>query len=319
MTAVSSVLYAAHYGRPIYDLVKSECPAELSVQFLERGDDNELLARLADVQFVIGGKLAKRHFQAAPHLRLLQCLGVGYNGVDIEAARERGVVVAATPEATVEGVAEHVVLMALAVNKRLLTADSATRRGEWPVWQLRPTSHSLFGHTVGLIGLGRIGREVARRLAGFGVDLVYHDPVRASQDVETEYRLQWLPFDELLARADVVTLHTPLTPATRKLIGPRELSLMKSSSILINTSRGEVVEEEALIDALRLQKIRGAGLDVFEQEPIAPDNPLLFMEQVVVTPHIATGTLQAMKIKTRAQFANCLRILRGEAPLNRVA
>lgn len=312
------VLYAHIYGPPIYQLVQAACPPELRVDFRERGSDDELLARLSDYTLVIGGGLQRRHFEAARQLRLVQCLGVGYDGLDVEAAREHGVMVATTPEGTVEGVAEHVVLLILAVNKRLLEADRALREGRWLVWQLRPGSFMLAGLTVGLVGLGRIGRAVAQRLAGFDVELMYHDPLRAPSEVEGELGLRWLPLDELLAAAEVVSLHTPLTPETRGLIGGAQLALMRPEAILINTSRGGVVDEPALVEALQAGRLRGAGLDVFASEPLAADSPLTTLPNVVLTPHIATGTRQAMAIKARAQFANCLRVLAGEEPLHRV-
>jgi phosphoglycerate dehydrogenase-like enzyme len=222
--------------------------------------------------------------------------------------------VATTPEGTVEGVAEQVVLLILAVNKQLLAADRGLREGRWLVWQLRPSSFML----AGLIGLGRIGRAVARRLKGFAVELVYHDPVPASAELEAELGLRRLALDELLGSADIVSVHTPLTPATRGLIDRRALGRMKRDAVLINTSRGEVVDQPALIEALEAGRLRGAGLDVFTPEPLPVDSPLLALPQVVLTPHIATGTRQAMVIKARAQFANVLRVLRGQAPLNLV-
>jgi len=313
------VLFGHPYGPPIYDLVAAECPPELRIDFLDQGTPEELLRRLPDYELMIGGPLRRPQLEAAKRLRLLQCLGVGYDNVDVEAARGHGVMVATTPEGTVEGVAEHVLLMILAVNKQLLSADRAMREGQWLVWQLRPTSFMLSGLTLGLVGLGRIGRAVAERARAFGVELIYTDPQRAPAAVEAALHLRWLPLDELLRTADIVSLHTPLTPQTRGLIGRRELALMKPAAILVNTSRGEVVDEPALVEALRAGRLRGAGLDVFEQEPTPQDNPLLAMPQVVLTPHIATGTRQAMAIKARAQFANCLRVLRGEPPLNRVA
>jgi phosphoglycerate dehydrogenase-like enzyme len=316
--AQARVLYAMPYGPPVYEIVGAACPAELRVDFLDRGGEAELLARLPDYEFVIALAFGPRHFAAAPKLRLLQTPGVGYDGVDLAEARARGIPVATTPEGTIEGVAEHVLLMILALNKQLLAADRALRDGRWLVWQLRPTSRMLAGQTLGLVGLGRIGREVARRARAFDVELVYADPVRPPAGVERELAARRVPLEELLRIADVVSLHTPLAPETRGLIGARELGLMKPGAILINTSRGGVVDERALVAALREGRLRGAGLDVFEREPVPADSPLLALSNVVLTPHIATGTRESMATKARAQFANVLRVLRGEPPLNRV-
>ncbi len=313
------VLYGQVYGPAIYEIIRAECPADLRIDFLEGDRQDELLERLPGYGYVIGGDLKRRHFEAAPGLRLLQCLGVGYDSVDLDAARDHGVAVATTPEGTVEGVAEHVMLMALALNKQLLVADAALRRGEWLVWQLRATSHMMFGQVFGIVGLGRIGREVAKRARAFGVDLVYFDPERAAAAVEAELGVRYLPFDELLRTVDVLSLSTPLDAVTRHLVGERELGLMKRGAVVINTSRGGVIDERVLVRALEEGRIRGAGLDVFEAEPTAADNPLLSMRSTVLTPHIATGTRQAMAIKARAQFANIARVVAGEPPINRVA
>lgn len=318
MTA-TPVLYGQVYGPSIYEIIQAECPPDIRVDFMDGGSGDELIERLPAYRYVIGGGLQRRHFAAAPELRLLQCLGVGYDSVDLDAAREHGVAVATTPEGTVEGVAEHVMLMALALNKQLLVADAALRRGEWLVWQLRSTSHMMFGQVFGIIGLGRIGREVAKRARAFGVDLVYFDSLRAAAAVEAELAIRYLPFDELLRTADVVSLNTPLDAGTRHFVGERELGLMNAQAVIINTSRGGVIDEQALAAALRDGRIRGAGLDVLEEEPTVADNPLLAMPGTVLTPHIATGTRQAMAIKARAQFANVARVVAGEPPINRVA
>ncbi|MGH7264261.1 MAG: 2-hydroxyacid dehydrogenase, partial [Candidatus Rokuibacteriota bacterium] len=275
------VLYGMPYGPPVYEIVRAACPPGLRVEFLDRGSEDELLARLPGYEFVIALSFGPRHFAAATKLRLLQAPGVGYDGVDLAEARARGIPVATTPEGTIEGVAEHVLLMILALNKQLLAADRALREGRWLVWQLRPTSHMLAGQTLGLVGLGRIGREVARRARGFDVTLLYTDPVRPPADVERDLGARYLPLDDLLRTADVVSLHTPLAPETRGLIGARELALMKPGAILVNTSRGGVVDEPALVAALRDGRLRGAGLDVFEREPIPADSPLLTLPNVV--------------------------------------
>ena len=192
------------------------------------------------------------------------------------------------------------------------------RRGEWPVWTLRSRSFEVAGKTLGLIGFGRIGREVARRARAFETAIIYYDPVRAPASVEAEFGAVSMPLDDLLRRADIVSLHVPLTPETRGLIDARALRLMQPHAMLINTARGALVDEQALAQALREDWIAGAGLDVLRQEPPQPDNPLLACENVMLTPHVAAGTRDAYLTKMRAAFANMERVARGESPLHQV-
>jgi len=285
---------------------------------LERGDEDEVVEKVADADFLITARASARVIAAARRLKLIQMPGVGYDTIDIEAARRAGIPVALAPEGTVIGVAEHVVMVILALFRQLRQHESALRRGEWLGWQLRPTSRSLYGKTVGIVGLGRIGREVARRLRPFEVALLYCDAVPALPEVEQELGVQRTHLDDLLARSDVVTLHIPLSSRTRGLIGGRELGLMKRDAILVNTSRGAVVDEAALVEALRTGSIGGAALDVFQQEPLPPGHPLTQLDNVVLTPHSAPGTREIQIEKARASIANMLRVLRGEPLRNQV-
>ena len=184
---------------------------------------------------------------------------------------------------------------------------------------MRSRSVELAGKTVGLIGFGRIGREVARRARAFDTTIVYHDAVRAPAAVEAELGATYLSRDDLLRQADVVSLHAPLTAETRGMIGERELRLMRPHAVLINTARGALIDEQALVRALDEEWIAGAGLDVLAQEPPDADNPLLTCPNVILTPHVAAGTRDAYRTKMQAVFANMQRVARGEAPLNQVS
>lgn len=208
------------------------------------------------------------------------------------------------PAGTSIGVAEHVFLLILALYKQLRAAEAALRSGRWLQWELRSGSYELAGKTMGLVGLGRIGREVA---------------LRAAPDVEQAFGVRFVPFAGLLAEADFVSLHLPLTPGTRHVIGAPEMGRMKRSALLINTARGPLVDEAALAAALRAGQIAGAGLDVFEIEPLPADHPLVSLPNVVLTPHIAAGTADALVVKMKACFANMLRVTRGEVPADVVA
>ena len=211
-------------------------------------------------------------------------------------------------------------MLTLAVCKRLAFADSELRRGRWHINSLRPYSFELFGRTVGYVGMGRIGREAAARFKAFGTAGLYHDPVvRLSADEERALGLSRVPFDELIARADVITLHVPSGKDTRHLIDAAALGRMKPEAIVINTARGTIIDEPALVRALQEGRIAGAGLDVFEDEPFTPQNPLAALPNVVLTPHIAAGTRDALKTKMRALFQNVQRFFAGQPMENEVA
>jgi phosphoglycerate dehydrogenase-like enzyme len=236
----------------------------------------------------------------------------------VAACRQRGVYVALTPEGTTTGVAEHTFLLLLALYKRLREAEAKLRAGGWPVWELRPQSSEIAGTRIGLVGFGRIGRAVARRAIAFEAQVIYYDPIRAESDAEEALRAEFQPLDILLRVSDVVSLHLPLSQRTRQLIGERELRAMQRHAVLLNTSRGGLVDEVALINALKVGWIAGAGLDVFAQEPPPPDHPLLRLENVVVTPHIAAGTIDAFRAKMQAVAANVRRLALGVPPKNLV-
>jgi lactate dehydrogenase-like 2-hydroxyacid dehydrogenase len=224
--------------------------------------------------------------------------------------------VAITPEGTVQGVSEHTILLILALFKHLTDAHAALKEGRWIHQDLRPICLMLEDKQVGIVGMGRIGREVAKRLQGWNVDLVYNDIRRLAPEDEERYAARFMPLDELLQTSDVVTLHVFLAEASHHLIGERELGLMKRTAVLINTSRGGVVDEQALCHALQERRLYGAGIDAWAVEPTPPDNPLLRLDNVVVTPHMATANKDAMIKKSLAAYANFERVLRGEAPLN---
>ncbi|MDA0710807.1 MAG: 2-hydroxyacid dehydrogenase, partial [bacterium] len=272
----------------------------------------------ADFILVATTKVTAEVLERATKLKHIQHQGVGYNNIDFVSAQARGVTIGLTPEGTSIPVAEHVFLLVLSLFRKLFEARQSLRDGKWLQWELRPTSYDLFGKRVGIIGLGRIGRELAIRLRAFGCEVCYTDTIRLPQEDEATLSVTFVERDDLLRTSDVVTLHLPLLPQTRNLIGQRELSLMKPTTVLINAARGGLVDEAALVSALREGRIAGAGLDVFEQEPPPVDHPLLFMDNVIAVPHIAAGTRDAYGTKMRAAFANMMRVARGEEPLNQV-
>ncbi|HVF28283.1 MAG TPA: 2-hydroxyacid dehydrogenase [Pyrinomonadaceae bacterium] len=317
MTNKQQILYKVLAGQPIHEIMRKAMPEDFELITLESSDEGELFSALERADFVIAINFDARMIDHAPKLKLIQLAGVGFDGIDIRRATEKGIPVAQTVEGTIIGVAEHTLLLMLAVYKRLIEADASVRRGEWLVWQLRPGSFTLANKTVGIFGLGKIGRAVAVRCRAFETQVIYHDVTRLDAGTERALGIEFVERDELLRRADIVTLHMPLLPETRSSFGANEFQQMKNSAILINTSRGGLIDEAALVRALDAGEIAGAGLDVFEVEPIRNRNhPLFRMNNTVLTPHIATGTRDSVIEKTRAACDNFRRVLEGKRPLN---
>jgi phosphoglycerate dehydrogenase-like enzyme len=304
----------AFVDRLVFDL----CPPGFELVPMVRDASAAQRAELLhDAEFLMGSwvttavTLTEDDFRAAPHLRLVQLMSAGYEHVDLELAARYGVPVATFGDAMASVVAEHTLLLMLAVYRRLLELDAAVRSGAWRTNE--PPLRELRGKRVGLIGLGYIGREVAIRLRAFGAELVYVTR-HPDTSLEASLGLVHLPLDELLATSDIVSLHVPLARSTRGLIGARELALMKPDAVLINTSRGPVVDQAALSAALSSGTLAGAGLDVLDPEPPAADDPLLRLPNVVFTPHNAGQAEEVWPRIVRTCFLNVQRVASGESP-----
>ena len=232
---------------------------------------------------------------------------------------KRQIRLAVTPQGTSEGVAEHAIMMMLATGRRLAYCDSELREGRWHSNTFRSSARQLFGSTVGIIGFGRIGKQVAKRLIGFGTKTIYTDLLEISPEIEAELKVTRVDIDTLLAESDFVSLHVPLTELTHHLIDEVALKKMKAGGTLINCARGPVVSEVALIAALKSGHIGGAGLDVFEVEPPAAPNPFADFANVVLTPHHAPGTRDTMIVKFKEIFANADRFFNGERMENEIS
>jgi D-3-phosphoglycerate dehydrogenase / 2-oxoglutarate reductase len=248
----------------------------------------------------------------APELRVIARLGVGYDAIDVPAATRHGVAVCTTPNTNHIAVADMAVTLILACARRLIPADRTVRAGGWGLSGL---GRDLRATTVGVVGTGLIGREVVKRLWGFSPTLLAHDVVQ-NQEVVDRYGVSYVPLDELLERSDFVTLHAPLLPETRGLIGREALRRMKPTAYLVNTARGPLVDEAALVEALREGRLAGAALDVFATEPLAADSPLRQLDNVILTPHIAGVTEESVEAMARMAVENAARVLRGEEPLS---
>ena len=251
--------------------------------------------------------------QAADRLKVISRYGVGLDSVELQAAAERGIVVTCTPGANTVSVAELAVGLLLSLARQIPEGASALRQGNYP----RLSGVCLDGKTVGIIGLGAIGKELARRLRGFDCRLLACDPAADRGFAET-HGIEMLSLEDLLPLSDFVSLHLPLLPETRALVNHEFLAKMKRGAFLVNTARGEIVEESALLEALQSGHLRGAALDVFAVEPPSADNPLLALKQVIATPHLGSQTDSATNRMGWMALHDCLAVLRGEAPAHRV-
>jgi len=251
--------------------------------------------------------------EAANRLKVIARYGVGVDNVDLEAAREKGIVVTNTPGANSASVAELTVGLILSLARNIPPAVQATKLGEWP----RMRGVSLVGKTIGLLGFGSIGRQVASRLQGFNCTVIAYDltyNVEAAEALGVEFRSE----DELLRNADFLSLHLPLSAQTKEMINIKFLVKMKPGAFLINTSRGELIDEDALLKALKSGQLSGAALDVFAKQPPGADHPLLALPQVIATPHIGAHTDGATNAMGWLALKDCLAVLRGERPKYRV-
>ena len=251
------------------------------------------------------------------NLKLVQVPSAGTERLDVKTLGEMGIRVANCGGGNAVAVSEHTIALMLSVYRKLHLQFQAVEARRWggdvrANWF--PHAHELTGKTVGIVGLGRIGQQVARRLAGWDCTLLYHDMIERPADLEKELGVERVTLDRLLKESDVVTLHVPLTNGTRGIIGERELDLMKPTAVLINTCRGPVVREAALVRALQTDKIAGAGLDVLEQEPTPADNPLLDMDSVAITPHMASFAQESWHKSRQFAIENAARVALGGEP-----
>lgn len=280
------------------------------------------LEAIAEADILVVGlfPVTEAMLSRAHELKLVQRLGVGYDNIDLAAAARRGVPVCNMADFNAPTVAEHTIMMILGLLRRVFESTLLMKGGRWPTNEvIGGGNHDLRGRTVGLIGLGAIGRDVARRLGPFDVRMCYHERRRLSANEERDLRVSFVSLDQLLRQSDVVTVHVPHTPDTHHLLGRAELRSMKASAILVNTARGAVVDESALAEALRAGELAGAGLDVFAEEPLPARHPLRTCPNVLLTPHTAGQTREAMERMVEMLLENFHRIARGEEPTNRVS
>jgi len=310
-----TILIVQPIGPELRAIVEAELPAGFTVRFTDTPDPAELKAKLADAEYAVFWDigLPAEMLAAAPRLKLAHKWGVGVENIDLDIARARGIQVARTPGSNAIPVAEFAVGLMLAAGRRIVTAHNTLQGGVWDKNGIWRKSIMLSGKTVGIVGLGFIGKEVARRVAGFGCTVLYTTRTPLSAEEEAARGVSWRSLDTLLSEADFLCLCCPLTPETRGMIGARQLSAMKPNAILINVARGGIVVEDDLVEALRAGRLAGAAIDVFDPEPPDPANPLLHMENVIVTPHCASTAFENSVPGVRRWLANIQRVARGEA------
>jgi len=251
---------------------------------------------------------------AGARLRVISTVAVGYDNIDVAAATARRIPVCNTPGVLTEATADLTWALLMAAARRVTEAERYLRAGRWRSWSPQLLlGQDVYGATLGLIGLGRIGQAVARRARGFDMRVLYHSATR-KPEVERELGVEWADLEALLRESDFVSLHVPLTEETRNLIGARELALMKPTAVLINTARGQVVDQEALVATLQGGRLAAAGLDVFQVEPLAADDPLLSLENVVLLPHLGSASVATRRRMAMMAAENLVAGLRGERP-----
>ena len=253
-----------------------------------------------------------------PGLRLIQVTSAGANNIDIITLNENGILVANNNGGNSVAVAEHTIALMLSVYRKLPRQFSDLKSGNWSVnsSMILPTSHDLSGQKIGIIGFGHIGKKVARRLQGWECEISYNDIIKLDQTTEHDFNVRFESREDIIKSCDIITLHVPLNRETTGMISDREFKQMKSNAIIINACRGPVIDEKSLINALDKKYITGAGLDVTEKEPIEMDNPLLKMDNVVITPHLAAMTQESMKKSSQFAVENSTRVFNGEEGLS---
>jgi glyoxylate reductase len=317
MTVKPKVFVTRPLPTAALELLASQCevvvhPEDAALAPAELGER----CRDAEGLLVVGVRVNEEVLSQAPSLKVVANCGVGYDNIDVAACTRRGIVVTNTPGVLTDTTADLAFALLMGVARRVVEGDRFVREGRWQRWEWgRLWGADIHYQTLGLFGFGRIGQAVAKRGRGFSMRIIYHDTLRASDGIERELGAEYVDRDTLLREADFLSLHVPLTPETHHLIGARELRLMKPAAVLINTARGKVVDEDALVHALQSRQIAGAGLDVFEHEPhVHPE--LSKLENVVLLPHLGSATAETRMKMALLAAQNLLAALEGRRPPN---
>jgi phosphoglycerate dehydrogenase-like enzyme len=312
----TKILFAPKQSDAVMEIARSLTPPGFELVVAEPGTPEFYeAAPMAEFYLGLARQMGGEFFRSATKMRLVQLISAGYDHVDIEAARKAKVPVANNGGANAIAVAEHTIMLMLAVLKRVVRFHNDVVAGKWRAGNPAESRiYELAGKTLGIVGLGNIGKKVARRAAAFDMAVHYYDIARLTEDQEDAIGARFVLLEELVRTSDVVSLHVPLTDSTRRLLGARELGMMKRSAIVINTCRGPVIDEDALHRALTQGQIAGAGLDVFVEEPPKPNHPLFALPNVTLTPHSAGPTWENWTARFRNGFDNIQRVAAGDKP-----
>lgn len=303
-------------GQPVPEWVRQnlrQAGINLIVRDCKTRADLAAHAGDANVIWLFGGsRILQGNLDAVANCRAILRTGSGTDNVPVEEATRRHIIVANTPAAMSDGVSDHLIAIMFTVIRRVAELDRAVREGRWGRTPVQPLNR-VQGRTLGLVGFGHAAREVARKLTGFEMRILVHDPFVSDESITAHHAVA-SSLNDLLAESDYVSLHCPLTPETLHLIGERELRSMKPTAVLLNTARGPIIDESALVKALHEGWIAAAGLDVLEQEPPPSDHPLLALNNVVVTPHVAGYAFDGVTIRWRVSVETVLTLARGKTP-----
>ena len=313
----AKVLFIHGVHPKVVEAITSYTPDGFTTEALSADTAEERLIEAArDADFIVlhPARIADDVLKAATRVRMVQILSAGFDGLNLDLIRELEVPCANNGGANSWAVSDHAVLLMLAVFKKLVVADASTRGGTWIQPLNGLNTFEMANKLVGILGIGNIGRQVARRVQAFDARVQYYDKYPLHEERERELNVRRVSIEELFHTSDILTCHTPLTSETERIVNADRLGTMKPTAILVNTSRGGVVDEGALIDALSSGTIAGAGLDVFEQEPVDPENPLLKMDNVIATPHAAGGTWDTWFRRAEFAYDNIARVWAGGEP-----
>lgn len=296
---------------------ESLLPKGFTIEILSKDPDLRV-EQLESADFYMGfrGGLMASDYEHMGKLKLMQVLSAGYDGIDLERLRQMGLPLSNNGGANSYAVAEHAIMLMLSIYRQMPDLHALVKGGGWKSNKFgEEEEHEIAGKTVGIIGLGMIGKTLARRLSGFEVKLLYTDPVRPSAEEAAKLDVTYRDLDDLLRESDIVTLHAPFDATTHHIICDRSLALMKPAALLINCARGELVDEAALYRALKARTIAAAGIDTYDPEPPRADNPLFTLPNIVLSPHAAGPTWESWPKRFGNSYANVQRVARGEAPL----
>jgi len=302
----------------VQQVILEVAPDTMDVAFVDIKEEDKAKEVLAQATFINTVKIPFEWTELLVNCKHIQHNGVGYADLDVEGFKRMGITLGVSPAFTAVGVGEHVIMMILALSRNLIPLNDDMHKGHFNMFGRRESTYTFYGKTLGIIGLGRIGKEVARLAKAFGVTVIYNDIVPAPEALEKELGLRAVSLDELLAQSDIVTIHTPLTELTNNMFDADAFAKMKANSLYINASRGKTYDIDALYESLKSKHIRGAALDVFDPEPPNFEHPIMALPNVILTPHLASGTVERHYGIAKQQFDNFERVLKGESLENQI-